>query len=79
MALIYFQLNSFPAEETARMDFPSQDRAIWATRQMLKEFPHSRYGDDALLVLADLTRNEKYAREAIRRFPHGDLIESGSR
>ncbi len=92
VALLYFQTNSFPLPESEAMHplpgFPHassdvdqwyEDQAIGATRQLLEEFPHSRYGDDALLVLADLTRDEKYAREAIRRFPHGDLIESVSR
>lgn len=71
-------LESWESKPTYRTEVARwyRDQTEWAVRDLLRRFPNSRYGDDALLVLYDLTGDRKYADEASARFPQGDLVRS---
>lgn len=60
----------------------SQERGAWylrhtirLTRQLLAQFPNSRLGDDALMVVYELTQDPTFLEELLQRFPDGDRSE----
>ncbi|MGF1575213.1 MAG: tol-pal system YbgF family protein [Cyanophyceae cyanobacterium] len=59
-----------------------QEQSAWYIRHiiritstLLEDFPRSRYGDDALMVVYELTQDPEYLKELLQRFPEGDRSE----
>jgi hypothetical protein len=50
-------------------------QAIHAGQQLLQQFPRSRYGDDVLLALYELTGDHRYLDQLLTQFPQGDRAE----
>ncbi|MBD2099540.1 tol-pal system YbgF family protein [Leptolyngbya sp. FACHB-261] len=50
-------------------------QAAHITKQLITQFPNSRYGDDALLALYEMTGEAHYLDTLLSRFPGGDRSE----
>ncbi len=50
-------------------------QAIDATHQLLAQFPQSRFGDDALLSLYEMSGDARFLDQLLARFPQGDRAE----
>jgi hypothetical protein len=49
--------------------------AIRLARELISRFPQTHLGDDALLVVYELTQDPGYLEELLQRFPAGDRSE----
>ncbi len=50
-------------------------QAIRSKDQLFQAFPSSRYGDDVLFILTDMTGDDSYVNQAVEAFPEGDLVQ----
>lgn len=51
------------------------DAAADASRELLRRFPHSRYGDETLLCVYLMTGKTSYLNDLLQRFPNGDRAD----